>query len=193
MSKERSDRHALVVSSAAKGSEFFLGCLSPEFSVEFSSCGAEARRKLSFTDYDAAVINCPLTDEYGTDLAEEIVNNSSAGVILLVKSDAWESVSFGMEKIGVYCLKKPLSAESFREGARLAAATSERLKAYARKTETLKTKMEEIKLVGRAKLLLMQKLSLSEAEAHKYIERRAMDGCVKRSVVAENVIKTYGD
>ena len=53
--------------------------------------------------------------------------------------------------------------------------------------------MEEIKLVGRAKLLLMQKLSLSEAEAHKYIELRAMDGCVKRSVVAENVIKTYGD
>ena len=65
------------------------------------------------------------------------------------------------------------------------------MKGFAEEKETLKEKVEETKLVSRAKLLLVQKLAFSEEEAHKYIEKRAMDLCVKRSVVAEEIIKTY--
>ena len=52
--------------------------------------------------------------------------------------------------------------------------------------------MEEIKLISRAKLLLITKLSFSEDEAHRYIEKRAMDDCIKKSAVAMDIIKTYG-
>ena len=53
--------------------------------------------------------------------------------------------------------------------------------------------MEEIKLIGRAKLLLITKLSFTEEEAHKYIEKQAMDRCVKKSVIAYDIIKTYNN
>ena len=51
--------------------------------------------------------------------------------------------------------------------------------------------MEEIRLVNRAKLLLMEHLKMSEAEAHRHIEKAAMDACVKRRNIAEQIIRTY--
>ena len=52
--------------------------------------------------------------------------------------------------------------------------------------------MEEIRLANRAKMLLMQNLKMTEQEAHRYIEKEAMDRGLKKTAVAENIIKTYG-
>ena len=52
--------------------------------------------------------------------------------------------------------------------------------------------MEEIRLINRAKMLLMQNLSMTEENAHKYIEKEAMNRCVKKILIAEEVIKSYG-
>ncbi len=185
------DTHLLVVSSIPSGEEIFKNLLNGYFDAEFVSSGAEARRKLDERDYDVVIVNCPLRDEFGTLLAEEITNNSYTGVITLVKADVFESVSFALEKLGVYCIAKPASTHSFMQGLGFAVATSVRFKNLIKKTESLKEKMEEIKLISRAKLLLITKLSFTEEEAHKYIEKRAMDECSKKSAVAMDIIKTY--
>ena len=52
--------------------------------------------------------------------------------------------------------------------------------------------MEEIRQVNRAKMLLMQSLSMTEQEAHRYLEKQAMDRGMKRLAVAEEVIRNYG-
>ena len=52
--------------------------------------------------------------------------------------------------------------------------------------------MNEIRLVNRAKWLLISELNMTEANAHRYIEKQAMDRCVSRRQVAEEIIKTYG-
>ena len=52
--------------------------------------------------------------------------------------------------------------------------------------------MEEIRLVNRAKFLLMQKLKLSEPEAHRYIEKEAMNRSLRKKAIAEGIIRTYG-
>lgn len=186
-------RRVLLATSSEKGKEFFCKILGNNSDADFVSSGAEARRRLNERDYDVVVINCPLKDEFGTELAETVIKDTYAGVIALVKADVYENVTFVMEKIGVYCIPKPVSAQAFAQGLNLATATNKRLYGLIKKTQSLKEKMEEIKLVGRAKLLLITKLSLSETEAHKYIEKQAMDRCVKRSVVASDVIKLYGD
>lgn len=53
----------------------------------------------------------------------------------------------------------------------------------------LKNKVEEDRLVKKAKLLLMKKYSLSEDEAYKLILKRAMDERVSKMIVAKNIIK----
>ena len=51
--------------------------------------------------------------------------------------------------------------------------------------------MEEIRLVNRAKWLLISELKMSENDAHKYIEKQAMDRCITRRAMAESIIRTY--
>ena len=48
--------------------------------------------------------------------------------------------------------------------------------------------MEEIRLVNRAKWLLIEQLKMTEAEAHRHIEKQAMDRCVTRRAVAEDIL-----
>ena len=45
--------------------------------------------------------------------------------------------------------------------------------------------------MNRAKWLLIECLNMTEAEAHRYIEKQAMDLRISRREAAENIIKTY--
>jgi response regulator NasT len=67
----------------------------------------------------------------------------------------------------------------------------ERLKKMDLKTLSVEEKMEEIRTVNRAKWLLISVLKMDEPEAHRYIEKQAMDRCISKREVAEEIIKTY--
>ena len=79
----------------------------------------------------------------------------------------------------------------FAQTLRLLCITRERLRGMEKKAVTLQEKMEEIRLVNRAKWLLIEELKMTEQEAHRYIEKRAMDRCVTRRAVAEQILSTY--
>ena len=55
----------------------------------------------------------------------------------------------------------------------------------------LQTKIEEIRLVNRAKCCLIQYLKFSEPQAHRYIEKQAMDTRQTRKEVAQRILSTY--
>ena len=70
-------------------------------------------------------------------------------------------------------------------------ATRERLRRLEKKTVSLEDKMAEIRIVNRAKWLLISELKMDEQGAHRYIEKQAMDRCISKRIVAEEIIKTY--
>lgn len=74
-----------------------------------------------------------------------------------------------------------------------AVAARRRLMAFESRTDSLQRKLDDTKLINRAKLLLMGRLSMSEQEAHRYIEKTAMDTSKKRREVAESIIRIYED
>lgn len=186
-------RKGLIVSSTESGAQYLKDNLTARYDLDLVGSGAEARRALTEKDYGAVFINTPLKDEFGTELAETAVTITAAAVMLIVRQDVFDGVEAGMERLGVFCLSKPIQKQTLYQAVSLMLSTETRLNAYKQKAENLNKKMEEIKLIGRAKLLLIAKLSFSEQEAHKYIEKQAMDRCVKRSDVAADVIKTYGN
>ena len=51
--------------------------------------------------------------------------------------------------------------------------------------------MAEIRLVNKAKWLLISELKMSEPDAHRYIEKQAMDRCIAKRAIAEEIIKLY--
>lgn len=183
----------LIVSSGPKVGALLTELLPP---ASFSPIctvptAGEARRMLVDRHFDIAVINTPLPDDFGTQLAVEISEKQGCGVLLLVKAEIQEAVGLKVEDYGILTLPRPVSRQMVFQSMKLLAATRQKIRALEERTSSLQSKMEEIRLVNRAKLLLIEHLKMSEPEAHHYIEKRAMDTCVKRRAIAENIIKTY--
>ena len=139
---------------------------------------ASARRCLLERTFDIVIISSPLPDEFGTKLALHVVDGSSAGVLLLVKAEHYADLSARLSPYGILLL----------QSLQLLCGTRERLRRMEQKTATIEEKMAEIRLVNRAKWQLIDKRGMTEQEAHRYIEKQAMDRCVTRRAVAEEIL-----
>lgn len=152
---------------------------------------SEARRRIVDTAFDIVLINAPLPDDFGMRLAVDICTNSGAGVLLLVKNDHFNDIYAKVVSYGVITLSKPTNMQMVAQNLRILCATRERMRQMEAKQATVEEKIEEIRLVNRAKWLLIECLSMTEAEAHRYIEKQSMDMRLSKREVAENIIKTY--
>ena len=151
----------------------------------------EARRKIAETDFDIVLINAPLPDDFGMRLAIDICTNSGAGVLLMVKNDLFNDIYAKVISYGVITLSKPTNLQMVAQNLRILCATRERLRQMEAKQATVEEKIEEMRLVNRAKWLLIECLGMTEPEAHRYIEKQSMDERISKREVAENIIKTY--
>jgi len=193
MLAEKAPTSVLIVSGSAKGAESFANLLqNTQFLPIVSAYSAgEAKRTLISTPIDIIIINTPLPDDFGVQLALDIAKNDTIGILLFVKNELYEQVSCKVEDWGILTLQKPNSKQAIIQSIKLLVATKAKLEVMQKKTSNIESKMEEIRIVNRAKLLLIEQHKMSEAQAHRYIEKQAMDTCVKRREVAENIIRTY--
>ena len=152
---------------------------------------SEARRRVVDTEFDIVLINAPLPDDFGMRLAIDICTNSGAGVLLLVKNDLFNDIYAKVVGYGVITLSKPTNSQMVAQNLRILCATRERMRQMQARQATVEEKIEEIRLVNRAKWLLIECLSMTEPEAHRYIEKQSMDERISKREVAENIIKTY--
>ena len=183
----------LLVSSSPKFNESMLALL-PEsrfYPVAAVSDVSSARRRLLESKYDIVIINAPLPDDFGTRLALNICDNSGAGVLLFVKSEHYPDINCRVSPFGVLELPKPTTSQAVSQSLQLLCGTRERLRRMEQKTASIEEKMEEIRIINRAKLLLMEQLKMTEKEAHRFIEKQAMDRCVTRITIAQSILSTY--
>lgn len=157
--------------------------------VHSASDAAEARRRLLEYRYDIIVISAPLRDEFGTHLAQHFAENSGAGILLLVKPEYYSDVSAQVTPLGVLALSKPTSPQLMLQCMELLCGTRERLRRMEQKSASIEDKMAEIRLVNRAKWALIENRGMTEQDAHRYIEKQAMDRCVSKRVVAEEILR----
>ncbi len=183
----------LVVSSHDKMNDALKKVLPEERynPVVFESDAASARRVLVEKGFDIVIINTPLPDDFGTHLALDVCENSGTGVLLLVRSEHFPDINSRVEPFGVLTLAKPTSSQMIAQSLGLLCGTRERIRRMEQKTATIEEKMEEIRIVNHAKWMLIEQLKMSESEAHRYIEKQAMDRCVTRRAVAEDILQTY--
>lgn len=184
---------ALVVTASEKSLNFFTEMLtsaSIENIVTLGTCG-EARRLLIQRDFDLVIIDAPLHDESGESFSRHIAGKSVSQIILVVKSEYFERISALTEEHGVLTIAKPINRSLFWSALKLAKATESRLKSLQNDNSKLKQKIEDIRIVNRAKYILISYLDMNEQEAHRYIEKQAMDMRTTKRTVAEGILKTY--
>ena len=152
---------------------------------------AEARRKLVSASFDLVLVNAPLPDDMGVDFAMEVCEDSDAGVLLLVRSELYDETCERVLTAGVVTLAKPTSQQTVAQSLRFLCAMRERLRGKRQHQATVEEKIDELRLVNRAKWLLIECLHMSETEAHRYITRQAMEQRTSKREIAESVIRTY--
>ena len=186
--------YSVLVVSAAENFNASLKPLLPEsrFSpVRFEGSVNVAKRLMLERGYDFVVVNSPLPDEVGTRFAIDVCSESNVVALLFVKSELYTAAHNKVAEHGVYVLPKPVSKAVIAQGLDWMIATRERLRRLEKKTVSIEEKMQEIRLVNRAKWILISELKMTEEDAHKYIEKQAMDRCVSKREVAEDIINTY--
>ena len=190
--KESSVYSVLVVSPAGRGADFLASVFdAPTFDPVVNALSAgEARRLLSSEQYDLIAVNSPLPDETGIDFCIDAAQGPS-GVMLFVKNDIYEIVSSQCTREGIFVIPKPNTQRNVAQSVTLLCAICERLRKYEKKTRTLREKMDSIRIVNRAKWLLIERLGMTEQDAHGYIEKEAMNRRRTSREIAEEIIRMY--
>lgn len=183
----------LVVSASEKFNTVISGLLpvNQYWPVIFVKSIDDARRIFFEKSFDIVLINTPLPDDFGTRFATDICERSESGVLLLVGSDLYEDVYYRTIDHGVMTISKPVTENMLRQALSLLCATTERIRRVLKKQDTVDEKIEEMRLVNKAKWMLIDHAHMTEPDAHRFIEKKAMDDRTSKRIVAEKIIGQY--
>ena len=186
--------YSVLIVSAAEGFNDALSTLLPtsKYSpTNFVSNISAAKRALAERAFDFVIINSPLPDDIGTRFAIDTGSSKETVVLLMVRAELQAEIYDKVAEHGVFVLPKPTSKPTMAIALSWLSSAREKLRKTEKKTLSIEEKMEEIRIVNRAKWLLISELKMDEQGAHRYIEKQAMDRCISKKVIAEEIIKTY--
>lgn len=178
----------LVTKDEKISSQIMQMLVAPIFEVSLCSDYNDARRKVGEVNFNIIIVD--VGDGEGTDFATDISENQ-ATVLLLAPNHLFDQISYRVEAFGVLTLTKPFDQFYFYNMIKVALAVQAKVQRLMFQTIRLKEKMEEIRIINRAKMIMMSSLGMTENEAHHHIEKEAMNRGSKRIAVAEEIIRTY--
>ena len=120
-----------------------------------ASVGA-AERARTGQDFDFVFVNSPLPDDAGIRFAIDCCRAGGTVVLLFAAAALYDSIQSRVEKHGVFVLPRPVPRDAILRGLNWMTAARERLRSYEKKVQPVEEKMEEIRLVNRAKWLLIR-------------------------------------
>ena len=191
---------ALIITSAEKN--FISICEMLKFHSDFeyfhASSLMEGKVNILERDFDYVIISHPLSleksgAETGESLARQIASSSESLVILAVRNEVYEQVSSVCEKEGIFTLPVPLNYDVFRQALSLVRSMRHRITRVKKENEDLKVKIDDIKVIDRAKNILISQYKMNEQDAHRFIEKKAMDTRRSRKETAQAIINNYED
>ena len=148
------------------------------------SSGAQAMSITDELDYGVVVCGYKFNDMIYSELYAELEDGFQ---MLLVASPG--KLSDGVED-GVVAVDMPLKANDMIETLDEMVQALEKVRKQDRKKPRQRNIAKQA-IIDKAKEVLMKNRNMSEEEAHRYIEKTAMDECVKKIEVAEKIIERY--
>ena len=185
-------RHSILIVSSSERFDAAVKRALPQGSfqtIDVKKSASVARRSLLEKDYDIIVVSVPLPGETGLEFALDAAEQKSASVVLAVPREIYEEVLEHVIDRGMQVLPKPLSDIHINRGIRFSVAIQDRLREKDRKLSSMQEKLEELRVVSRAKLVLVEQQHMTEDEAHRYIGKQAMDSGLSRRRVAEGILE----
>lgn len=183
---------ALIVSKSEKFTTEFGSLLSVEqFQRDCAKNAGQARRSVLEKAFDFVIVNAPLTDEFGTRLCMDVSLSSGTVAVILAPSEVYDEIVHKVMPHGVFVIRKPASQQTILQSLSLLISARERLRSVEKKAGKAQNKLEEIRVVNKAKWYLIDNEDMSENDAHKYIEKTAMDSGITKMQAAQMIIEKY--
>ena len=190
MAKESNPGSVLIVASP-DASVFISKHLDGAYFSPVTCVESEDEAKNVADAYDNIIICSKTGGHADRSLAVKLTGGGARGVLFIVSEGAYAASCDALEATGVLVLSMPCSGKTVFEAAMMLRAMNARLCGERSQRSRLEEKISEERLVSRAKLTLITTLGMSEDEAHRYIEKQAMDMRATKRAVAENILKTY--
>lgn len=156
--------------------------------VAEASTGEEAVALAAATEPDLAILDIKMPVMDGIEAAEQITQNRPIPIILLTAYSETQLVERAMQaNISAY-LMKPVSEEDLLPAIALALARFKQFQALRQEVADLREALEARKLIERAKGILMRRLSLTEEEAFRRLQRQSQESNRRLAQVAEAIV-----
>ena len=182
----------LITVSQETAARFARLLPAERFAPEYSVCSEhEAEYILDEGRHDVILIDDSVSMNRAEALASFAAGRGVSSVLLLASPENYSHAASLAQRYGFMALPSPVEPDMLRQSLGMMAAASARIRELENKAQGLEEKMEEMRLIGRAKLILVQRFQMTEKDAHRFIEKNAMDRCVSRRTVAERIIRTY--
>lgn len=162
----------------------------PQFATTICASVASAKLRINSTHFDIAIFdmtkNCDLDE--ATNISDEF-----CVVILVAAQSAVDHISQVATPLGILTMARTEDYYSLYSMVRVATAMANKIRLFMAQSIKLKEKMNDIKLINQAKILLIEDAlkagsTLTEEAAHHRLEKMAMDRRATLITVARSII-----
>lgn len=135
--------------------------------------------------FEVAVV-CPDTRDSGWRELSAALSESGCGTVFVPPAGVDDSLLY-LYDCGVQLVGKPVTRTALYGAIKSAAGAARRIAALIIENAALREKLETVRRVSKAKCLLIEG-GMTEEEAHKEIERKAMENRCTRLEIANDII-----
>ena len=137
---------------------------------------------------DVAILDIKMPGLDGIEAAREINAERLAAVLLLTAFSQRDLIQQASEAGALAYLVKPFQRSELVPAIELALARFRELRAVEGEAAELQERLETRKLIDRAKGKLMDEQGMTEGDAYRFLQQRAMQQRSTRRLVAESVV-----
>jgi response regulator NasT len=160
--------------------------------IDSSVSGNDTLRKISLLLPDVVVSDYNLTDMTGFDLAKYIEHLHICPIIILANQVQSEYVEeLKKNSLDIFCVTKPINPLVLNHTLSLVLRLSRRIHEFEHQVDDLKHQLEDRKIVEKAKGILMEKFNMTENQAYKEMQKKAMNSSKPLAQIAKTIIDMF--
>ena len=183
-------KEILIISSNRKITDIIQKDVDNLFSC--SCCDAtQGIEQISSNRFDVVLLLADLPGGIDASLAARAVQRTDAAVVVLTDKNQCTEFEKVACDYGVVVLTRPILKSELYTVIKTCAILRNRYRPLCQENARLSQQMTQMKMVNRAKAVLMRTLAMTEDQAHHYIEKQAMDLHISKTEAAIRVLRTY--
>ena len=153
--------------------------------------GMQALHSADSHPVDIAIVGFSLVDMSGLEFAADLLEKKDCSVLLLTPPEQMGYVREQTGEMDIVALPRPTTAQAMLSALELMLHYRSRLRKAGDEACKLKADLDRRALAEKAKVALMHERGMSEAEAWRYLQKRAMDTGRTLKDVATQVLDLY--